>query len=375
MSEMKRNIGFPPYIAFRASMGQIHEFTELTELSYELTQQLLFKFPKSELPHVCPKRPPFEEVSFSLAGVEVVSIDRIYGWITVEDYALKVGADAEVIRGQAQRGTLGPTEQHPKTGEMLLIWPTNYQAQPKEELPIIGQSMYKVKYTITARAPLETDPVDLSSFEDTQAKFLRLAHALGEPSKVTERAREILNRTTLLLCWTVFEIFLRETIQEMIRRHPIVLISGKRGQETLTYKEVATLTSGFTSLEGILEQLVIRELDKSESGGESVHGLINYLKSQFRFKQDPYKTGYVFKGQYHETSYGDLKQLKDMRNALVHDAGRVSASFLQTYPNVPVRDGVILVDDAIWLQSILLLESIAFNIAEAIEHERYTPAG
>ena len=117
------------------------------------------------------------------------------------------------------------------------------------------------------------------------------------------------------------------------------------------------------------------KLDKSESGGESVHGLINYLKSQFRFKQDPYKTWYVFKGQYHETSYGDLKQLKDMRNALVHDAGRVSASFLQTYPNVPVRDGVILVDNAIWLRSILLLESIACNIAEAIEHKRYTPAG
>jgi hypothetical protein len=372
MSEI--NIGFPPYVAFLASKRQIYEFTELTELSYRLAQQLLFKFPKSELPHVREKRPRLEELSFSRADREFVSADLVCGWITVEDYALRIGSDVEVIREQAQRGILGPAEQHPETGEMLLIWPADYHTQPREKLPSVGKNTYEVTYRTTAHATLMTDPTDLSSFEVTQAKFLRLAHALGEPSKVAERAKEILNRTTLLLYWTVFEIFLRDTIQEMIRRHPIVLISGKRGQETLTYKEFATLTSGFTSLDGILERLIIRELDKSESEGESVHGLINYLKSQFCFKQDPYKTWYVFKGQSHQTSYVDLKRLKDMRNALIHGGGQVSASFLQAYPDVPVRDGFIIVDDATLLQSILLLESLAFNITDAIEREQYTLA-
>ena len=144
MSEMNRHIGFPPYIAFRASTEQIRECTELTELSYGLALQLLFKFPKSELPRVRQKRPPLKEVSFSRADREVVSVDLVCGWITVEDYALKVGLDVEVIRGNAQRGTLGPTEQHPETGEMLLIWPADYHTQPREKLPRIGENKYKV---------------------------------------------------------------------------------------------------------------------------------------------------------------------------------------------------------------------------------------
>jgi hypothetical protein len=151
-------------------------------------------------------------------------------------------------------------------------------------------SQHEYDVTVTDR-PLRTFSVDLedmSSFKATQVAFLQLAHTLGAPAQVAERAKEVLNRATLLLYWTALEVFLRSTVHEMIRRHPALLTSGKRGRETLTYREIATLSSDFTSMEQLLEPLVARELDRTESSGESVHGLINYLKSRFRFKTDPY---------------------------------------------------------------------------------------
>jgi hypothetical protein len=66
-----------------------------------------------------------------------------------------------------------------------------------------------------------------------------------------------------------------------------------------------------------------------------------------------------------------LKQLKEARNALVHDAGRVSGYFIREYPDVPTRDGIIVVSDSFVLRSTLLLDSLAFNIANAIENKKY----
>ena len=368
---MSANIEFPPYIAFRTGVTQINEFAELTNLSYGLAQQLLFKFPKSQLARVTRKGPPADELSFSMADREVASVDLVCGWLTLDEYAKRVDADALALNERARCGELGPTERHPDTGEMLLAWPPEYQLRPREQLPAVGKNQYRVTLTGKARGALELDLEDMSS----QEEFLRLAHALGAPAQVAERASEVLNRATLLLYWTAFEVFLRTTIHEMMRRHPAVLGSGKRGRETITYSEIATLSGGFSSAEQLLERLVARELEKTESSGESVHGLILYLKSQFRFETDPYKAWYVFKGQRYQTSFQELRQLKEARNGLVHDAGRVSGHFIREYPDVPTRDGLIVVSDSFLLRSTLLLDSLAFNIANVIENKKYKIAG
>ena len=368
---MSAKIQFPPYKAFRTAVTQISEFADLTELSYGLAQQLLFKFPKTELPRVARKPPPLKELSFSMADQEVASVDLVCGWLTFAEYTTRVGGDAGALVERARRGEFGLTERHPDTGEMLLVWPPEYQSRPREALPPVGKNQYRVTLTAKARAALNVDLEDMSSFDATQAEFLRLAHALGNPAQVTERASEVLNRATLLLYWTAFEVFLRSTTHEMMRRHPALLASGKRGQETVTYSEIATLSGGFTSVEQLLERLVARELEGTESSGESVHGLINYLKSQFRFEADPYKAWYIFKGQRHQTSFMELKQLKEARNALVHDAGRVSDRLIREYPDVPTRDGIVVVNDSFLLRSTLLLDSLAFNIASAIEDKKY----
>ena len=122
----------------------------------------------------------------------------------------------------------------------------------------------------------------------------------------------------------------------------------------------------------LLEGLVGRELARTESSGESVHGLINYLKSQFRFQMDPYDAWYIYEGHEYKTSYQELMQLKQARNALIHDAGRISDRFKREYPDVPTRYGLIVVTDSFLLRGILLLSSLAFKIAETIEEKEFS---
>jgi hypothetical protein len=353
------------------SLAQINEFALLTGLSYGLAQQLLFKFPRSELPQEIQKSFLTEERSFGMADIQATHAELVCGWLPIEEYATRVGADTAELVERARQGELGPTERHPDTGEMLVMWPPEYQSCPREELPAVGMNKYNVTGTDRPIRKISADLEDTSSFEATQAAFLQLAHALGAPAQVAERAKEVLNRATLLLHWTAFEVFLRSTVHEMIRRHPALLASGKRGREILTYREIATLSGDFTSMEQLLERLVARELDRTESSGESVHGLINYLKSQFRFQTDPYDAWYIYKGHEYKTSFQELMQLKQTRNALMHDAGRVSDRFKREYPDVPTRDGVIVVSDSFLLRGILLLTSLAFNIANAIEEKEY----
>jgi hypothetical protein len=364
-------IEFPPYVVFRMSLAQINEFALLTGLSYGLAQQLLFRFPRGELSQEIPKNFFTEKRSFSMADIQATHGVLVCGWLPIEEYATRVGADAVDLVERARQGELGPTERHPNTGEMLVMWPPEYQSCPREELPAAGMNTYNIRVIDRPTRKISVDLEDTSSFEATQAAFLHLAHALGAPAQVAERAKEVLNRSTLLLYWTAFEVFLRSTVHEMIRRHPALLASGKRGRETLTYREIATLSGDFTSMEQLFEGLVARELDRTESSGESVHGLINYLKSRFRFKTDPYDAWYIFEGHEYKTSFQELMQLKQTRNALIHDAGRISDPFKREYPDVPTRDGLIAVSDSFLIRGILLLSSLAFKIAETIEEKEY----
>jgi hypothetical protein len=82
--------------------------------------------------------------------------------------------------------------------------------------PEVGKKRFTVTLTVSARASHTADPSDLESFDETQREYLRLAHALGEPTKVAERAGELLNRSLFLLEWIAFEVFLRSTIQGVL---------------------------------------------------------------------------------------------------------------------------------------------------------------
>jgi hypothetical protein len=363
-------ITFAPYEAYRELLSQLDEFSSLTQYSYGLAQQLLFKHPHDAAKVANPAKPAWKELSFSMGDQQVENVKVACEWVSFQAYADREKLSSEEVERAAEAGELGPIRDS-GDGAKLLLWPPKYHTAKESRWPEVGKKKFTVTVSVTARAPHTADPADMDSFEQVQQEYLRLAHSLGDPTKVAERAGELLNRSAFLLEWIAFEVFLRSTIQELVKRRPQILAAGKRGRDNLTLEELMRLSAGLTDIAILRENLANREIERQEYSGESVHGLLNLLKSQFRFKSDPYEAWYVFQGERKRTSYNDLVELKDARNALVHDAGRVPPDFLKTHSAVPVRNGAVVVEDEFYLRASLALRSVAYSVTQTITAGEY----
>ncbi|MEA2033146.1 MAG: hypothetical protein U9N41_06140 [Euryarchaeota archaeon] len=363
---------FDPYRIYTQNQKNIEEFAALTGLSYDLTRQLLFKHPKDQLPKISLPKPREEELSFSMADQEPTSVKLKCGWLSFSEYAEECNLALEQVEREASEGKFGLVLKHPKTGKDVVVWPPEMQSKPLSALPEPGKYIMQTTIKGKAEAPLPLDPVDMDGFEQIQKSYLVLAHSLGKPSEVATHAEEMLNQSCFLLQWTIFEVFLRSTIQELIKRHPSKIASDSRGKKsTLNYEEILEMSSKFSSVEDLRDSLIQREIERVQAGGESVHGLINFLKTEFRFKRDPYKAWYVLNGQRYITHYNDLIELKEVRNALIHDGGTPPESFFVTHPAVPKRGNAIVIDEEYCLKAKLILSPIAFSIAKSIDEGMY----
>jgi hypothetical protein len=50
----------------------------------------------------------------------------------------------------------------------------------------------------------------------------------------------------------------------------------------------------------------------------------------------------------------------------MHNSGRPNVSFFEKYPNVPQREGVIVINDDYYIRCRLILDAIAHSIARSI---------
>ncbi|MBB5353963.1 hypothetical protein HNR46_004234 [Haloferula luteola] len=366
---------FEPYKRFLASLQSIDEFEGLTEIAFGLTEQLLFRFPKDDVKSFSSPVPKNDELSFCVADQEVESVDLSCEWISLAECAKRTGSDLKEIEELASTGALAPVQIHPKTSEQIVIWPEAKRSLPAEKLPEPGKKSFSVKLSVKASAPLSMDVEDQSQFEETQKTFLKLAHSIGKPGEVAAKASEIANRSCFLLRWTAFEVFLRSSVHALFRKHPRILAAGNRAKKaTLSFADVVSMSGDFASVDDLQHALVEREIEHGESEGQSVHGLINLLKSAFDFKVDPYSSWYVIRGEKHQTDYNTLLEVKEIRNCLVHDGGRVTSDFVDAFPNVPLCEGEIVIDDTYHLKTSLVLRAIAFRIAETIVRGNYKAA-
>ena len=315
-------------------------------------------------------------MSFCIADQEVDSVELSCEWIGLPECAERTGTDLSLIEEEASLGNLGPVQSHPKTSEKVVVWPPEKRSLPPEKLPEPGKKTFTVRLSVKASSPVGLDVDDMSQFEDTQKTFLQLAHSIGKPKQVADKARETLYRSCFLLRWTIFEVFLRSSVHALFRKHPRVLAAGNRARKaSVSFADVVDLSQEFTSLDSLQEALVEREIEHSEAEGQSVHGLINLLKSSFRFETDPYQAWYVIRGERHTTDYNTLLEVKEVRNALVHDGGQVNGDFMQQFPNVPYRNGEVIIDDAYHLKAHLVLRSIAYRIADTVTREKFRIPG
>jgi hypothetical protein len=372
MSEKPAQPAFEPYRVYRQNRSNIEDFAHLTGLSYGLAQQLLFKHPREQLPRLSVPERPEESITFSPADQRSYSIELECGWLSFAEYAEKCNIEPEAVEREAAEGRLGVVAEHPETGQPLVVWPPEMQKKPLSELPEPGKFEYRVAIETSAKLPLALDPADMEGFQRVQEQFLVLGHSLGRPDEVATRAEEMLCQACFLLHWAIFEAFLRSTVEELIKLHPSRIASHSRGRKSaLSYEEIFQMSSAFSSVEDLRHGLIQREIERMQADGESVHGLMNFLKSEFKFEDDPYTSWYVLDGQVLTTHYNDLVEFKEVRNALVHHAGTPPRGFFETYPKVPRREDTIAIDEEYHVKADLILSSIAHQIALLIEDGRY----
>lgn len=369
----KNEIDFPPYNKFKKDIKLVENFEKLSILAYSLTLQLLFRHPKEELSEfVIPDLNDKEKWSYSPGDMQIKDIVLTSQWITLEEYSRRVEEDLDIIIQKASLGELGPQAEHPDTREKIVIWPPGYSKLSIDELPEPGVAEIQVNATVDPKQSFNFKVEDLDQFDTVQKTILRLAHSVGNPNEANDRAREILYRVCLLLRWTIFEIFLRNTIHELFRRHPNIIVSKREAKKpSLSYENIMELSENFTSIQSLYTKLVEREIEQSESEDHSVHGLINLLKDSFKFARDPYKTWYILNGKRFDVGYTTLLEIKEIRNVLMHKDGLVDSDLILRFPNLPHRENMIFLDDEYNTKSLLIMKSIAFNIARLIQDENY----
>ncbi|WP_288132445.1 hypothetical protein [Microbulbifer sp.] len=369
---MEKALEFEPYKNYLELYDYIDNFLSISSLSYGITKQLLNKHGKADLKGIDLPEPNKKALSFSMADINVKDVEFICGWISCSEYAKKLEiSEAEVIE-KANIGKLGHKSEHPKSGECILIWPEEYQSKELDELPAPGKSKFKPKVSITAKAGLSIDTDELTGFEDKQMQLVRLAHAVGDKDKVTNKAETMLFQSSFLLNWTAFEVFIRESIHSLYRAHPKKLTKGQKGSaQSLSYKDIFQMSAEFDDIEKLKFSLIEMEIDKHQKDGESITGLINFLKSEFKFENDPYNAWYVLKGDKKKSSFNRITEIKDVRNALMHNAGKDVDTLIEEYPHLQREDNNLIINDDYYHETALIMKSVAFSIAKDVVSEKY----
>ena len=339
-------------------------------MAYCITQQLLFRHTKDDLSGIVLPYAPLKDLSYGMGDQEITSLDLLCEWVTLDEYVNRASTSLEEVSKQASEGLLGPIQHHPKTGEEILLWPPESQKLPLKQLPEPWNKRFVGTRNITGRTSWNLD--DTNRFDEVQKTFLKFAHSIGKPEEVSERAKEALFRSCLVLRWTAFEVFLRSAIHDLFRKHPHKLAESSGAKRpSMSYADIVSMSEQFTSVEALQTALVERQIEQSETEGQSIHGLINFLKSSFVFDNDPYKAWYVLNGQRHETDYNTLLEIKEVRNALVHEGVYACEEFFERFPDVPRRDNQIVIDSTYSIKTTLVFESVAYNIANSVVQRKY----
>jgi hypothetical protein len=344
------------YAAFDAARRGIDQFVELTTVSYRLAQQLLFETPKENLPTSDTREPEPEKWSYSEADARP-HLEVTAGWLRYDEMAQHLNIEAPEAERRANAGEFGTIRKHPSDDADVVLWPLESDRPPDfEELEPGYYTVALTHYTVAAAAPEPSfDLTDPEQLESARTHYLALAHSQGDPSVITEKSLSVVYRSGLLLYWTAFEAFIRRTVEDLITKHPGALVASAGEDARLTYQELVDMSTGLSSIEDLKARLIDAEVTRLRSSSESIHGLINFLKSEFRFKRDPYTAWYVIKGERRTASYGKLMDVKDRRNALIHGD--------------PSAEEDVTLDD--YEDARLAMRAVAHTIAMSVLFEHY----
>lgn len=339
----------PAYKVYRDGAQEIDNFVRMTSLSYGLAQHLLLMrrsaTPDSEFSaekFILSSSYAMGDLGFDEQIIEI-------GWIEFAEYARRREIPLEEIEIRARSGAFGPVAVDPGSGNPVLRWPPEDIDNP--DFPEPGIWTIKIRFHAEVDLHEGLTSEGTQEFGEVQEEFLRLTGSLGDASRVAEHAETHLFRSAFLLQWTAFELFVRQAVRALMLENRESIFAGKRGKDTISKKDVVEVLAKSPDIDTAWSTLIDREL--SEMRG--VHSFINFMKSELRFKNDPYKAWFVYRGAIETTTYQTLVDAKEDRNALIHEGGYLDSQ--RPIPNTNRE----------WYERRrLTLRSIAFSIARNI---------
>ena len=284
------------YLRYKIALEEVDALVDLTEIAYGLSGHLLFAHPSDTLPDSLFELTPdaIKTSSFSEADITVSA-----AWLPFRLYAQMVGLSESAVASAAANGELG--EVHEQNGVPVVLWPEEARHLPPDDQPSPFRATASIQLTVNRP---NLDDKDTSQFEATQAEYLRLAHAIGDPDGVMDRSSSMLYRVGLLLQWTAFEVFVRQTTKLLLRTHPEKLRLRAKGRDTVSFDEIFSYSEDLSSLEALIEGLVERTVTLARGPDRSVLRLIDFLVDAFPTERSPFESWYVQWGAAHRELCG-----------------------------------------------------------------------
>jgi hypothetical protein len=365
----KKAIDFGPFGKYFENRSLLTKHLAATELAYGLAVAT-FADPKLKAPKVKIKSKLKKPDKFTMADILIGEPTRKFGWVSLEEYAKLENTGIALVQSQADTGLLGKVERHPKKNIPIVLWPLSIHGTNEASGLELGNSRWNVPISMPQTVSIAFDDDDPACLPGARKKLISHGRGLGKPSKVYTEASELTFRSSFLNLWSAFEVFLRETFSELIRQFPGVLSKLTNGKRpTISYEALVDGTAGFSNLDSFREALIAKEIANIEASGNGVHGIINSLKTLFKWNDDLYKNFYREKRKNHQTGYVDLAEIKAVRNALTHQIAAKDEDYKKS-SRLKFKDSRIAMDREYLDWADLVLTAIAHGISEQIMKEK-----
>lgn len=204
--------------------------------------------------------------------------------------------------------------------------------------------------------------------DDPEQRLQHLAGPINEGPFAS--IGDMLSRSCLLLEWGFFEGFLRNTMREMLHRHPTGLILAAQ-HDALDYATIVDASRQLTALDQLHEAMITRVIERAQADGQGILGLIDLIKGVFHFHYDPYTINYSVKGVEHSAQPADLVELRTLCNLLNGGRPTEVQAFLANHPHFNAGAGELRIPADFYARATSLLGATSAAIARSIDSRWY----
>lgn len=296
-----------------------------------------------------------KECSYSPAEAEYTPI-LLCEWVTMLEYSHREKISFEEVEKNAKKGIYGEIVYD--EDQAFIIWPDKYQFSDTK--PEFGKKLYTVEIKQNVNVKAEILDEDLKGYIKTTFKDL---------NKTTSEAQEILNRETFLLYWSAFEQYIKQMALVLFELFPDEVFKNKKyGKETMSLLDIFVQSKKFTDMSELRDYILNTIIGLATQGNkDSISKTIQFIRDCFIEKsKDPYVLWYVYKGERYQTSYLDMDNIRNIRNALVHENGKMSEGLVDNSLITEQSDTVIISEELLE-REFLILETIGYSLYHCIK--------